>query len=405
MDPIVTPLLFTVLGNLALKLIEDACKDYVKDRLKSFLGWMEKLGEGDKVELAYRDAMEQAYGACLEMLLINIKGFGYSNEELKQYKSSLEKFIKDKKVAEELLKAVREPSRDDLPSPDVLHERWNAIGGQELPSEMIWNAVAIAFRRQATKRIILSEDLRELLNAQNLQQLKELIERQGGVKVQVRRDKFSKRMRTKFSPVDLANMMPAHADDPGRMVIRDVFVAQNVRENPPPVEIPKDLVEHLRKGEQYETSDDIREALDEQQLEKLRTTYVSQSPRPVLDVIAATGNRLLVLIGDPGSGKSTLMRYLLTGIVELPVDPQSGSPLPWTGTFKDAFPLLIELRDFYALRQCDDCDSFLEYVAYMGKTDQWFLDDHAVHGYLENGLSLVMFDGLAVCRRGDLDSS
>ena len=80
MDPLVTPLLVLVLGNVARELIADACKDYLKDKLKSFFGWLGKLGERDKVELAYQDAMEQAYGACLEMLLLNIKGFGYSDQ-------------------------------------------------------------------------------------------------------------------------------------------------------------------------------------------------------------------------------------------------------------------------------------------------------------------------------------
>ncbi len=60
MDPITTPLLILVLGNLAQELIADACKDHLKDKLKSVFGWLEKLGEYDKVELAYHDAMEQA---------------------------------------------------------------------------------------------------------------------------------------------------------------------------------------------------------------------------------------------------------------------------------------------------------------------------------------------------------
>ena len=43
MDPIVTPLLSIVLGNLARELISDACKDYLKDKLKSFFGWLIQL--------------------------------------------------------------------------------------------------------------------------------------------------------------------------------------------------------------------------------------------------------------------------------------------------------------------------------------------------------------------------
>ncbi len=74
MDPIATPLLVLVLGNLAHELITDACKDHLKEKLESLFGWLEKLGERDKLESAYQDAMEQAYGACLEMVLHNIKG-------------------------------------------------------------------------------------------------------------------------------------------------------------------------------------------------------------------------------------------------------------------------------------------------------------------------------------------
>src|SRR5207247_2388905 len=141
MDLVISPLLLVVLGKMAQELIADACKDHLKDKLKSFFGWLETLGERDKVESAYRDAMEHAYGECLEMLLHNIKGFDYSDEELKEYRSSIEAFIKDDKVAEELLKAVHEPDRDDLPSHELLRERWNEVGGKELPSDTIWSSV------------------------------------------------------------------------------------------------------------------------------------------------------------------------------------------------------------------------------------------------------------------------
>ncbi len=401
LDPVTTPLVLLALGNLASQLIIDACKDHLKDKLRGLFGRLEKIDKKDnldqkgRVEQAYQDAMEQAYCFCLEMLLLNVKGSGYTNQELKQYQSSLEAFIKDKDVAEELLNAVRDPGNDKLPSPEALRKRWDELGGLELPSpDTLWSTVCIAYRRQAKKQVILSDDLRELENAKNIQEIKKLIERQGGVKTQVHLDKYKIRMRTKFSPVDLANLMPAFADDPGRMVIRDVFVAQNVRENPPPVEIPKDMADRLRKKGRHEEEDDDQQDKDEEKLERLHSTYVSQSPKPVLDVISAAGNRLLMLTGEPGSGKSTLMRYLLTGVIEPPIDRETNESLLWTQAFKDVFPLLIELRDFHALRKANECDSFLQYVDYMGKTEQWFLDEHTVNSYLENGPSLVMFDGL-----------
>ena len=394
MEPITTSLLVLVLGNLARELIEDACKDYLKDKLKGLFSKAAKLGSKDDLLLAYEGAMQQAYETCCEVFLRNIETFGVRRSELPQFQESLESFINDPKVAGELFRSVEDPNDQTAPSPEILQDCWREVGGRELPSDQLWMVTTLAYRNQALQQSFLSEPLRELLTSKNVDRLLKEVVRQGGVKVQVRRDKYSQRMQTKFSPVDLANLMPAYADDPGRMVIRDVFVAQNVCENPTPVEIPKDLAVRLRKGGRHEAGDDTFEDFDEQQIEKLRSSYVSQSPKPVLDVIAAAGNRLQVLTGEPGSGKSTLMRYLLTGIIEPPVDRESGEPVSWTIAFKEAFPLLIELRDFYALRRSDECDSFLEYVGYMGKTDQWFLDDQAVHGYLENGPSLVMFDGL-----------
>jgi hypothetical protein len=64
LNPLSTPLLVAVLGNLAHEVIADVCKDHLTDKLNSFLGWLEKLGQRDKVELAYQDAMEQATGVC-----------------------------------------------------------------------------------------------------------------------------------------------------------------------------------------------------------------------------------------------------------------------------------------------------------------------------------------------------
>ena len=226
------------------------------------------------------------------------------------------------------------------------------------------------------------------------------LERGGGVRPEVRQDKYAARMRTKYAPVDLANLMPSYAEDPGVLVIRDVFVPQHVKENPPPVELPKDFERRLRDmgvRDIDELPEGERREFVEDQSEKLSAVYVNQSPRPVLEVIAEPSNRLVMLVGEPGSGKSTLLRYLLLGVLEPPTQAETELPLPWTVPFSasHAFPLLIELRDFYATRRANDnVDSFLDYALFLGRTEQYFFDDQWLDKKLQGEPSLVLFDGL-----------
>ncbi len=124
LDPITTPLLLLVLGKLGEELLTDACKDFLKDKLKTLFGWFGKLGGRSDLELAYEAALKDAFTVCLEMLLKNIAACGYANEELKPFADSLKKFIRDPGVAATLLEAVKNPLDATLPSPEILAERW-----------------------------------------------------------------------------------------------------------------------------------------------------------------------------------------------------------------------------------------------------------------------------------------
>ena len=304
LDPVTTPLLLLVLGKLGEELLRDACKDFLKDRLKLLFGWLGTVGRPSGLELAYEAALQDALTVCLEMLLKNISACGLSNEELKVFADSIRAFARDEAVAEELLGALKDPLDPQRPVAGVLARRWSELGCLELPGDL-WTDVALAFRRQATKRAFINEPMREVLNAQNLDRIRELLERDGGVRPEVRQDKYALRMRTKYAPVDLANLMPAYAGDPGQIVIRDVFVPQRVKENPPAVELPKDFERRLHaKGitDLDDLTDDQRRELAADQREALAAAYVSQSPRPVLEVIAEEANRRVMLVGEPGSG-------------------------------------------------------------------------------------------------------
>ncbi len=139
-----------------------------------------------------------------------------------------------------------------------------------------------------------------------------------------------------------------------------VFVAQSVREchqyNPRLLEIPK---EHQRRlldaGEiSEEELEDAEKHVDQQ-----RHEYFQQPLRPVLEVVdeallaASPGvARKLVILGDPGSGKSSLIRYLA---------------LRWAGITETAIrdtqpiPLVVELG-VYGRWQCDGRKDFIRFL-------------------------------------------
>lgn len=409
LDPITTPLLLYVLGRIGEELIADACKDYLKDRLKDLFGWLAGFGRKDDLTRAYEIALQDAMTACLELLLKNLEAHGYSKDELKTLESQLKALIRDPALADELLEAIRNPADATRPSPEAIAARWQALGGQPLDPD-VWSVMAKAFRRHALKTAFVNEHMREVLNAQNLDRVRELLERAGGIRPDVHPAKYALRMRTKYAPIDLANLMPAHAGDPGQLIIRDVFVPQRVKENPPAVELPKDLQRRLQEDDDGKHPARARDqqATDEKALhERLARDYIAQTPRWVLEVLAEPQNRLLMLTGEPGSGKSTLLRYLLLGVLDPPCDAGTGEPLPWTASFsaRTTFPLLIELRDFHATRaRHDDIDNFLDYILFLGRTQHYFVDDAWLDGTLKSSPSLVMFDGLdEIFDRNDRD--
>ncbi len=388
MDPTMFPELIFVLGSGASVLIREASNEFLKDKIKLVLRNLKKHTEHDRIKNAYQKAMEQAFAICLEILLTNIREFGYQDIELKQYHASIKAFVKDKIVAEELLKSVHDLERVDLPSPIVLNQRWIAMNGKELPPNLVWDKVATNFRHYAKQEIVLSDELRALNTAKEMQEIKELMARQFGVRVEIDLKKYYERMQLKFSPLNLANLMPIYPNVPARMLIRDCFLAQKVRSNPPPEVIPKDF------NERREAYNNTFLGSDKEIIEKIFDDYHAQPPIPVLDVIASEDKRLLVLTGEPGSGKSTLLRYLLTSIISPPIDCRTGMPLSWISAFKNTFPLLIELGHFATQRRKGNCKNILDYVAYLGKTEHWFIDDLTANTLLKNGQSLVMFDGL-----------
>jgi len=170
-----------------------------------------------------------------------------------------------------------------------------------------------------------------------------------------------------------------------------VFVPQSVREcrqyNPRLLEIPKEHQQRLLDTGEI-TAKELEEA--ERHAERLRQEYFHQPLSAVLDVVdktlraSATGaGGKLVILGDPGSGKSSLVRYLAlrwAGIAELPI--RDTHPIP----------LVIELGP-YSRWQCDGRKDF---VRYLEEAPVWHEWPRGLLGRLieQPGRVVLLLDGL-----------
>lgn len=170
-----------------------------------------------------------------------------------------------------------------------------------------------------------------------------------------------------------------------------VFVAQSVREchqyNPRLLEIPKEHQRRLLEAGEI-TAAELAEA--EKQADRLRQDYFKQPLRPVLEVVdealraAATGAaRRLVVLGDPGSGKSSLVRYVAVrwaGIAESPV--RDTQPIP----------IVIELGPYGRWR----CEGRKDFIRFLEQAPGWYPWPPGVLARLfaQPGRVVLLLDGL-----------
>ena len=162
----------------------------------------------------------------------------------------------------------------------------------------------------------------------------------------------------------------------------------DVREDLPIVDLPKHLQQWLAAQENLDDGD-LPAGLGAEELDRLRDTYKQRPRRRAFDLFGAssTGQRV-VLLGDPGAGKSSLVRYLALSLADPSSSPER---TPFTGYL----PVLIELKSYEAARSEQRCATFLEFYALLSRSEGLGLDEEPLHRYLsEDGRAVALFDGL-----------
>ncbi|WP_433222528.1 caspase, EACC1-associated type [Dactylosporangium sp. CS-047395] len=194
-------------------------------------------------------------------------------------------------------------------------------------------------------------------------------------------DAYLHRLRQQYVGIELDALNPRPTIDYLSVRLQSIFVEPSVREEAAP-EVPRAWWQRLPAEDDPELPDDRRQAV------LLRESYELKAREHLFDVVADPGHPFVVILGDPGSGKSAVTRFLALTLADGAV------PARLAG-LRDHLPVLIELRSFLAHLGDGRCEGFLDYLGHRADTDRLGLPREGLTRYLRGGgKALFLFDGL-----------
>ncbi len=363
-----------VLEDLAKEVAKDAAKNYVQKCFQSVFSAI------------YRDPLTKATGRALKELLEQIQNelldADLAQEDLQAWIGDVRKFTRRDEVREAIAALFLDP--DYALAPGAFARAWEAVGAaRPMPAEFSWPRVEKRFARKVIEIRQTSGELKETFDSLLLGRMSDDIRELAGLPPDFDLETYREALVERFGNLSFEMLDTSGAYYSG-VRLWSVFVPQSAREchdyQPQLLEIPK---EHLRRLQ--EKGELAAEGLVEAErfADRRRTEYMRQPLRPVLEVTGDPAMGQLVLLGDPGSGKSSLLRYLALQWARLEAP---------AARYTQPLPLVIELRDYSRW----DCANGKSFPKYLHEASTWNrLNQQTLNHLLQQACRVVLLlDGL-----------
>ena len=343
------------------KVMQGLAKDAASQGIKGVLGRLRP------------DAREKAAKLALSLFVSEFLGELEDKTPLASslpgYRDQLKRLIEQ--AAADIAGWLRPETKDVDLGP--VERMWSGLGLDPLPEDFDWTLVAKSYAREIRKHVKSDPALRGMLDTALLEQQMELqqrstesLARMAGPSTGFDLASYRDYLRKKCASLQLSAMHTSTYDR--RINLWNVFVPQSARESAPVRGFPRELLRRLREEGHIATEPEDAE------IQRLRESYQSSPISPVLDVLAR--DRLVVVLGDPGSGKTSLLKFLVMRWVSQESGNADGVPLP----------VWIDLKEYAQKRE-----GLLKYCE--SGCAMYGLDAREVEKHLKAGEAALYLDG------------
>ena len=354
------------LGKLVLEQVLDLGKPVLEGYVQDFFKGCLDSGVARLNASTLKTPMVEAVGYFVRRFVRELQINDVPDTSIEHhYKTTIKRFVQDKAVRPIFGKAFEKDCKqiDYKQLERIWTEQYQVAGWQFPAEEFDWRGVSKEYVYEVKGIVKANAELRSLLETELLEDIaRNTAQLSPGFDL----DTYRASLQSSYGYLKLYTLDSTDRVD--AIQLWAIFIEQTVREALPPLryELPIDLKRRLQDEGHLE--DD----LSPEALEHYRREYFQQPAQKVLEAVA--DSQRAVILGDPGSGKSSLLQYLA---------------LEWVEGNTETLPLLIELREF----AIDPTANFLEFL-HRGRGVDWQFDQQQLHQHLLESPTLVMFDGL-----------